>query len=268
MGAALGKDETMKDGPLSIRQPTPPFCWQSKIALNHIRANVPDGMMPNILLVYFTLTEMASDGHAAEDFRAKHSDLSKRSGLSRRTVLSHLQRLKSIGAISTRRNFGEDGRQLPSSILIHPPEQIGKRPPPVQPLHTPCAIAHGGDCTPILNKKKEEEESPLPPRGGESCFPSLEEVRGYAAAEAIPADTAARFHAMNAAGGWRDKAGHPIRNWRKALIRFAKVDGTAKAGSVASRPGSGGIPARKLTQARSTRKPKADFPRPNYPEHF
>jgi len=234
MGAAGGEGELVKDESISIRQPCPPFCWQNKIVLKVIRDRTAETMLPNSLLVYFVLTELASDEHAAEDFRAKHADVVKKCGLSRRTIILRLQDLERIGVISVFPNYGPDRRQLPSSIRLHTPEELS---------------ANGGGgcnhctgeganaphtrCTPSLIRKNEEEEDPLTPLKGEASHfqvVSLEEARAYAIEIGQSIESAERFHRMNAAGDWRDKTGKKIGNWRKAFLAFAKKDAAPEPG--------------------------------------
>lgn len=76
-----------------------PFCWQPKAARHRIRdrlesvAGVSSG-----LVVYDSLTEIASDKHSAV-FQSTHAYIAQRSGLSVRTVLQRVKDLAEIGLI-------------------------------------------------------------------------------------------------------------------------------------------------------------------------
>lgn len=253
----------MKRGTLSVRQPSPPFCWQSKIVLKHIRRNVPEKLMPNCLLLYFALTEMASDEHAAEDFRANHSHLAKRCGLSRRTVIRHLQRLESIGVLSSSPNYEPDGQQLPCSILLHEPDKLPKNKGGCETMtQGVCDMTHGGRVTPLIRKKKVVVVSPLTPHGGESSLsnsPALEEVTAYANGANIGKATAERFHSYGTETDWTDSKGKHLRSWKRALLAFAKVDTPPATATPATRD-----PAPR----KATRKPKPNFYNPDHSQGF
>lgn len=101
------------------------------------------------------------------------------------------------------------------------------------------AIAPPLRCTPFLISNKEEEESPLTPQRGEaspSAGVGLEQIRAYAAEAGATVESAERFHRMNEAGGWRDKAGKPIRNWKRAFLAFLKRDAAEAAAKPAGHP--------------------------------
>lgn len=230
----------MRDNTVSIRQPCPPFCWQNKIVLEHIRRHTAESILPNSLLLYFVLTELASDKQAAGDFRVKHSTVVKKCGLSRRTVISRLQGLEQIGVISVFPNFGPDGRQLPSSIRLHGPGELPRNAGEGATIALgEGAIAPPPRCTPYLINNKEEEESPLTPQRGEaspSAAFGLEQIRAFAVEIGATVESAERFHRMNEAGGWRDRAGNPIRNWKRAFLAFIKRDAAEAAAKTAGHP--------------------------------
>lgn len=263
--AAHGKGAALKDGTLSIRQPCPPYCWQNKIVLNHIRNQTPEASMPNGLLVYFVLSELASDEHAAENFRAKHSDMVKKCGLSRRTVITHLQNLARIGVIEIFPDYGPDGRQLPSLIRLHTPDEMREQWGEGATIaRGEGANARGGVCTPSLRIKKEVVVSPLIPQGGNTSLPiipAMEDVKSYATGANIGSGTAERFHAYGKATDWMDKSGKPIGNWKRALLAFAKRD---KEPETAPAPAIGTTTPRKA----SGRKPRPDYFHPDHSKGF
>ncbi len=235
MGEENGRGAAVNEGTMTIRQPCPPFCWQNKIVLDFIRRHTAESILPNSLLVYFVLTELASDEHAEGDFRAKHSAVMKKCGLSRSSIVRRIKHLEQIGAIRVFPNFGTDGRQLPSSILLRTPDELPRgsatvaRGEGVTMTRGEGVMTPPPADTPSLISKKEEEESPHTPQGGAaspSACPGIEEVRAYAAEIGADAGTAERFHATNTAGGWT-MHGRAIRNWKKAFIAFDKRDRAA-----------------------------------------
>lgn len=234
----------MSEQTLTVRQPCPPFCWQNKIVLSFIREHTAESVLPSRLLVYFVLTELASDEHAEGAFRAKHAEIERKAGLSRRSIVTHLQGLETCGVLSVFPNFGADGRQLPSIIRLHGPEELPKAGGEGATIaRGEGAIARGGVCTPFLIRKG-KKESPHTPQGGAaspSACPGIDEVRAYAAETGASPETAERFQRMNTASGWRDNRGRPIRNWQRAFLAFAKCDQTRAAkigGADASGPAS------------------------------
>ena len=76
-----------------------PWCWQPKAALRLVREALDaENAVASGLLVYFALTEIASDKQS-QTFQTTHSFIAMRSGLSPRTVQQRIQDLTDIGVL-------------------------------------------------------------------------------------------------------------------------------------------------------------------------
>ena len=76
-----------------------PFAWQSKPVLRKIRESFDaEKTVASALLVYFALTEIASD-NKDDTFQTTHAYIAQKSGLSPRTVQARLSGLVEIGLL-------------------------------------------------------------------------------------------------------------------------------------------------------------------------
>jgi hypothetical protein len=97
-----------------------PFAWQAKAALRRIREAFDKlTFLDQAIAVYVTLTEFASDEHAAT-FTRRRREIAERSGVSLRRVQTILNIFKDIGAVTWKQNQGADGTQelAPSTYTL------------------------------------------------------------------------------------------------------------------------------------------------------
>lgn len=160
-----------------------------------------------------------------------------------RTVLHTLLQLENVGVFTRDENGVIYCRRMAREAFVSAERRAAinlrwaAKKPENQPLLNIQNTIQKSDfvCThiPVPEEEKEEEESPLTPQGGEASLSrsvSLDEVRTYAVEVGQSIESAERFHAMNEAGGWRDKTGKKIGNWRKAFLSFSKKDSPHETG--------------------------------------
>jgi len=99
MGGYLNRGCAVDDPKQGWKPDGTAFCWQPKAALHRIREALDaNNSVSSGLLVYFALTEIASDKRA-HTFQATHAYIAMRCGQSPRTVQQRVKDLVSIGVI-------------------------------------------------------------------------------------------------------------------------------------------------------------------------
>jgi len=132
-----------------------PYCWQNKGALERIR-RLNGSTKSSALLVYFVMTELASDNKSSV-FNVGMHTLELLTGLSDRTVGKRLDDLKALGLIEIQRNFAGPRTQLESTFTLFTHRKIEGR-DYRNKNYTPTETNSPTSFRPIVNKTEEGEE--------------------------------------------------------------------------------------------------------------
>lgn len=174
-----------------------PWMWQSKTAIRTIRISLDgENSVPSALLVYFALTEEASNKQSSA-FVTTRAWLGQMTGLSVRTIQSRLKDLQEIGLIEVKTTR----LKTPSMYTLLDVQPL---PNAVQPLKT--REFHSSE----ESEKNLTEESP---NNYSFKLPTRREIKNFADENGIPIRCANRVVKLNNENGWSE-------GWKDRMILF------------------------------------------------